>query len=265
MADLDDVVRLDSVGKYVAHISEQLIDVQGGWVYRGQRSDWDLLPKIMRREFTAWRPPTAPALHTREKRIIDDFRSLARPHLVLNPICELEWLALAQHHGLATRLLDWTTNPLVALFFAVSESACDDNDSVVWAYRPQPPIPLQTDPYAIEGVEFFLPPAIAQRVVAQAGRFTVHPTDVPRPPDKWPGRMAKMMIPHSNRVQIRLILADMGINRAALFPDLDGIASHVNWSYSKLPDEEASTSPHIVTGDKSGAVVPRKKKSSPLI
>lgn len=265
MADLDKVVRLDSVGKYMAHISETLIDVQGGWVYRGQRGDWDLLPKIMRPEFTAWRPPTAPALHTREKRIMDDFRNLARPHFVLNPVCELEWLALAQHHGLATRLLDWTTNPLVALFFAVSEADCNNNDSVVWAYRPQPPISLQTDPYAIEGVEFFIPPAIAQRVVAQAGRFTVHPTDVPRAPDDWPGRAAKMMIPHSARVQIRLILADMGINRAALFPDLDGIASHVNWSYSRLPDEVLSSPAHRVTSDKANAVVLRKKKSSPLI
>src|SRR5579872_5540330 len=85
-------------------------------LYRGQEnSTWNLLPKIGRRGIST-------DFLSFEKSIISEFKRLGRTYLAAD-ILNNEWdlLALAQHHGLPTRLLDWSTNPLVALWFAFAK------------------------------------------------------------------------------------------------------------------------------------------------
>jgi hypothetical protein len=77
-----------------------------------------------------------------ERALINHFqiRALGRLGHRSRPQSDLEWLFLAQHYGLPTRLLDWTENSLVALYFAVSEEQCaiseTECDACLWVISP---------------------------------------------------------------------------------------------------------------------------------
>src|SRR5947207_725092 len=120
-------VNIASLPEFIAAVKEYGSDTT---VYRGQRlSTWSLRPGLLRAE------PRIPGTHLFvEQILLREFKERVRLLLPSLPHDEWEWLALAQHHGLLTRLLDWTGNPLVALFFAVERSG--DTDSVVWCAHP---------------------------------------------------------------------------------------------------------------------------------
>jgi len=85
------------------------------FLFRGvTRSDaHTLIPSVAR----DWKEDTFPLLNL-EERLLADFKRRALPWLTLfHPRNEWEWMMLAQHHGVPTRLLDWTKNPLTALFW----------------------------------------------------------------------------------------------------------------------------------------------------
>lgn len=169
----------------------------------------------------------------------------AAPFLSAGPeqLSDWDFLGIAQHHGLATRLLDWTFNPLAALFFAVvrSDGSIDESeDAAVFAhYSEHPPANRSlTSPFTYAGVERLIPSASTPRIGRQGGLFTVHgpPTlslDAALPKGD---RLERLIIDKSARRQIATQLSHYGVNRMSLFPDLDGVSSHVTWSFETLPD-----------------------------
>lgn len=97
-------------------------------------------------------------------------------HLEKEQYSEWELLAIAQHTGLPTRLLDWTHNPLVAAFFATSENY--DVDGAIYIYNPDSIINYEiAEPFDYdekETVKFHLPNSSSSRIINQLGYFSVH-------------------------------------------------------------------------------------------
>jgi hypothetical protein len=164
-----------------------------------------------------------------EKRIFYSFRRRAVPYLKeWKPSNDWEWLALAQHHGLPTRLLDWTHNPLVALYFVVLNDC--DTDGAVYMFRagrsnayPH----LHKSPFDVAELIKSSPPHLSPRISAQDGIFTVHP--VPRVP-LLSENVSRLLIPAKHRSKFRRILYSYGVTPARLFPDLDGLTREIEFA-----------------------------------
>lgn len=93
------------------------------FIFRGVLdANYELIPSIGRKT----KNNTYENIQTLESNILQEFKRLAVPIIKKIPQNDFEWLFLAQHYGLPTRLLDWSTNPMVGLFFAVESE--DEKD-----------------------------------------------------------------------------------------------------------------------------------------
>lgn len=203
-------------------------------IYRGHtEANWQLLPKIARPDIF-----NGIDFLIKEQSIIQEFRRMAIPHdQRIFDFSDWDILALAQHYGLPTRLLDWTSNPLVALWFAFKDENCESGNRCVWGFRADDHLAkLEDKPFDQPRTMAFRPNHITERIINQGGWFTIHKfiktekTFVKIEENKsLIPNIAKFVFSDKLRREVLNTLDTLGVNYYSMFPDLEGLSKYLEW------------------------------------
>lgn len=235
------------VADLVKHLKVDIKEEWGPAWYRGQADEsWELLSSFDRLKT----PPT-------ETFLVNKFRQNASFLMDKKaPTIDFEWLFMMQHYGVPTRLLDWTENPLISLYFAVN--SLSNKNAILWVLSPnklnnnsnegEEYIPAfeeeeylgsyTTEKYDKGKDKGILPiAAIATRnnprIQAQMGVFTISHRDK-TPIDKIGDKkhMKKYMIPKESKKDIMKELDLLGITKFTVFPELSSIGEVITGELS---------------------------------
>jgi hypothetical protein len=213
-------------------------------LYRGQDSDWPLLPYISRSKIKD-------SIKSDEINMFFGFMAEAGRILDSPPRNHWDWLALAQHYGLPTRLLDWTINPYVALWFALRTIPKERHHAPeVWAFAPERNDIVDhkggTDPFAGKRTKVFMPDKFFNRLRAQKGAFVVF-KHLPNSKSQFVpltknarlrNKLVRISFPSANRDELLNMLKTHLIDEHTMFPSLDHVVQELLANYRTWPQAQ---------------------------
>jgi FRG domain-containing protein len=199
-----------------------------------------------------------------EGHLLRNFQKYASIERNLGDSC-WKWLPVAQHHGLPTRLLDWTFSPLVALHFTVEDPNRYHTDGSLWCFNHQLSNRLLPDKLReageLEGADVFTarmlqsvaaslhefdrlagkpfvlflePPSLESRIVNQFALFSIMSSavlDLTVWLHSHPHLAKQIIIPARLKPEIRDKLDQTGITERLVYPGLDGLARWLSRYY----------------------------------
>ncbi len=191
-----------------------------------------------------------------EADMIKRFRQAGASRIRYQPSNEWEWVCLAQHHGIPTRLLDWSENPLIGLYFAAEAddagngpvdgklfSLNPDLLNATSAGKPTGVLLLGQDdqlneylpsasPKMKQGGVAVIAPQSFDRIEAQSGVFTVtHSLDPLDLSESCPDAIEEFVIPQTAKAHLRAELERLNITAATVYPDLQHIGMAIKQRY----------------------------------
>ncbi|WP_129713574.1 FRG domain-containing protein [Pedobacter sp. SYP-B3415] len=237
-------VEVSSIEHYLTLIKERKAQRMSAghiedFLFRGQVMDSPLLPKICRLRAKG-------EILAVERKLLVEFKR-TNPLLIeqLRAMDDWDYLTIGQHFGLPTRLLDWTNNALTALWFATSPIDAHippDNDfALVWLLMADSSdfdLDMeQTHPFDVQETKMIRPRIIKQRINSQSGVFSVMSTaDLEQKrflneSDTYNQKLVKIKISKERFPEIRNDLNTLGVNAFTIFPELEGLCTHLQWRY----------------------------------
>lgn len=207
-------------------------------LFRGQNVGKPLLPRIAR--IAEERNLTYDKVVQIEREMLQRFQRESVPFLNgSHPRNDWEWLSVAQHQGLPTRLLDWTASALAALWFAVASDPPEGGSGgMLWVLEVQPEheaaLSDQESIFDMKRTFVFQPFHIDHRIAAQSAWFSVHRYSEGRNEfvplechSKFREYLTSFSVPRRTFAQIRKELRILGVTEATMFPDLAGLCAEI--------------------------------------